>query len=149
MSRFSTLSLLCMYIAGWLVMLCVSVANGLVREITYGGWMSELAAHQVSTVVGMAALGVVIWLFMLLVPPSSGRQAVALGLFWAGLTIAFEFLFFHYLGGHSWNDLLSNYNVLAGRIWVFLILWIAAAPFLFFRFGLVAKEIPAGTDPGD
>lgn len=121
-------------------MLCVSVANGLVREITYGVWMSELAAHQISTVLGMVALGVVIWLFMLLVPPANSRQAVALGLFWAGLTIAFEFLFFHYVGGHSWAELLANYNVPAGRIWIFLVLWIAAAPSLFFRYGQAGKR---------
>ena len=121
-------------------MLCVSIANGLVREITYGGWLSELTAHQVSTVSGMVALGVVIWLFMLLAPLSTRCQAVALGLFWAGLTIAFEFLFFHYVGGHTWAELWANYNVLAGRIWIFLVLWIAAAPSLFFHFGLVGKR---------
>lgn len=135
MSDFLNISHLWKYLAAWLVMLLVSIVNGAAREFTYGKAMNELAAHQVSTAVGIFLLGGVIWLFGHFVPPSSGNQAVALGLFWAGLTIAFEFLFFHYVGGHSWVELLANYNVLKGRMWVFIVLWIAMAPYLFVIFG--------------
>ena len=52
---------------------------------------------------------------------------------WAALTVAFEFVFFHFIGGHSWSELLANYNVGQGRVWVFVVLWIAVAPWFFFR----------------
>ncbi len=122
------------YLAAWLVMLAVSVANGAVRDFTYGRHLGELAAHQFSTASGILLLGAVIRGFGKLVPPSSGREAVAIGLLWAALTVAFEFLFFHFVGGHSWSELLANYNVLKGRVWVFIVLWVATAPYLFFRF---------------
>lgn len=122
------------YLAAWLVMLAVSVANGAARDFTYGRYLDELAAHQVSTASGILLLGAVIWGFGKLVPPSSGREAVAIGLLWAALTVAFEFLFFHFVGGHSWSELLANYNVLKGRVWVLVVLWVAGAPYLFFRF---------------
>jgi len=32
--------------------------------------------------------------------------------FLLALTVAFEFLFFHYVGGRSWSKLLANYNLL-------------------------------------
>lgn len=121
------------YLAAWFVMLMVCVANGAVRDITYGLYLDELTAHQVSTATGILLLGLVIWLCSAVVPVSSSRDAVSLGLFWAALTGAFEFLFFHYIGGHSWAELLANYNVFQGRVWVFIVLWVAVAPWIFFR----------------
>lgn len=128
------LSNLWKYLAAWLVMLLVSVANGAARDFTYGPHLGELAVHQISTASGILLLGAVIWAFDRLVPPASAREAVSVGLFWAALTVAFEFLFFHFVGGHSWAALLANYNILKGRIWVFVVLWVAVAPYAFFRF---------------
>jgi hypothetical protein len=135
MPKFLSISHIWKYIAAWLVMLLISIANGAARDLIYSKWMNELSAHQVSTAIGVLLLGGVIWLFGYLVPPNSRGQAIALGLFWAGLTITFEFLFFHYFGGHSWVELLANYNVLKGRVWFFVVLWIAAAPYIFIRLG--------------
>jgi hypothetical protein len=121
-------------LAAWFVMLLVSVANGAVRDFTYGRHLEEPAAHQVSTAGGILLLGSVIWAFGRLVPPASAREALSIGLFWAALTVAFESLFFHFVTGHAWPELLASYNVLKGRVWVFVLLWIAVAPCLFFRF---------------
>ena len=133
MTSTSTLLGLGKYLLAWLLMLMVSVANGAVRDFTYGRHLSEPAAHQISTVSGILLLGLVIWAFDRLAPPASAREAVAVGLFWAALTVAFEFLFFHFVGGRSWAELLANYNVLKGRVWVFVPAWVAVAPYVFFR----------------
>ena len=37
---------------------------------------------------------------------------------WLGMTLAFEFLFGHYIAGKSWSLLLADYNLAAGRLWV-------------------------------
>ncbi len=121
------------YLTAWFVMLLVAVANGAVRDFTYGRHMEELTAHQLSTATGVLLLGIVIRGFVRLYPPSSGREAISMGLLWMALTVAFEFLFFHYVGGHSWSELLGNYNVLKGRVWVVVLAWIAIAPYVFFR----------------
>lgn len=121
------------YLVAWLLMLLVSIANGAVRDFTYGKHMDELTAHQLSTVSGILVLGIVIWGFVRCYPPLSGREAVSIGLLWMALTVAFEFLFFHYAGGHSWAELLANYNVLKGRVWVVVLAWVAIAPYVFFR----------------
>lgn len=121
------------YLVAWFVMLLVAVANGAARDFTYGKYVDELTAHQISTVSGVLLLGVVIWGFVRRYPPSSGKEAVFIGLLWMALTVAFEFLFFHYVGGHSWPELLANYDVLKGRVWVFVLAWVAIAPYAFFR----------------
>lgn len=119
-------------------MLVVSIANGAIRDLTYGKHMNELAAHQLSTAISVLLLGAVIWLFVRHYRPSSARHSVATGLAWCALTVAFEFLFFHYVGGHSWSELLANYNVFAGRVWVVVLLWVAVAPYVFFQFRRLA-----------
>jgi hypothetical protein len=36
---------------------------------------------------------------------------------------------------HSWQRLFHDYNLLAGRVWVLIPLWVAVAPYLLFRLG--------------
>ena len=122
------------YLAAWLVMLLVSIANGALRELIYEKYMSELAAHQLSTLTGILLLGFVIRTFVHLLPPASARQAIFIGLLWLAMTLAFEFLFFHLITGHSWSQLLANYDIRNGRVWIFVPLWIAVAPYAFFHF---------------
>ena len=124
------------YLIAWLVMLLVSVANGALRDFTYGKHMHELAAHQLSTISSVVLLGLVILSFVRIYPPSSGREAVLIGLLWMALTVAFEFIFFHYVTGHAWAELLANYNVLQGRVWVVVLVWLAIAPYIFYRLRL-------------
>ena len=65
---------------GLVGLLAVDVANGALRVATYGKTMSELAAHQLSTLIGAAALGVAIWFIVGTWPPSSNREALTIGL---------------------------------------------------------------------
>lgn len=126
------------YVMTWFAMLLVAMANGALRDFTYGRHLSELHAHQLSSLTGMALLGVVMWWFVRRWPPDSGRNALAIGFFWMALTLAFEFLFFHYVGGHPWAELIDNYKLLQGRIWVLVLAWVALAPYLFHRCGRTA-----------
>lgn len=120
--------------AAWCAMLGVAVGNGVLRDLTYGRHVSELAAHQISTLILLALLGVVMYHYLRHQPASSPRQAWALGLAWAAMTLAFEFLFFHYAGGHPWSELIANYDVAHGRVWSAVPLWLFTAPRLFLRF---------------
>jgi len=115
----------------WFLMLLVSVLNGALRDFSYGPMVGELLAHQLSTLSGLLLLGGVMLIALRRQSPASDRQALGIGLFWCGLTLAFEFLFFHYVGGHSWAVLLANYDLSAGRIWVLIPLWLLIAPLVF------------------
>lgn len=120
-------------LAAWVAMLLLSVANGAFRDFSYGRGVTELAAHQISTAIGTVLLGTVAWVFVRRYPPPSARHALSIGVLWAGLTVAFEFLFFHFVAGHPWDVLLANYDVTKGRVWVLVVLWLLVAPYLFFR----------------
>ena len=112
-------------------MLIIAIANGALREATFGKVMSELRAHQLSTVIGAALIGAFIWAVIYVWPPSSGRQALLIGLIWLLLTIGFEFFMGLVLMRRRWPQVLNDYNLLAGRVWVLFLVWLALAPWLF------------------
>lgn len=122
------------YLLAWLPMVLIGIFNGVIREATYGKVLSELRAHQISTVIGLLLFSLYIWFLTHLWRLESLTQAWTIGLLWLGLTILFEFGFGHYIAGHSWHKLLADYNLLAGRVWLVVLIWIALAPIVFSRF---------------
>jgi hypothetical protein len=117
----------------WFPMVAIAVGNGALRQLWYGRFLDELAAHQVSTLLGLILLGLYMRAVLRRWPPGSAARASGVGLMWLGLTVAFEFIFMHYAAGAPWDKLLADYNLLAGRVWVTVPLWVGAAPYVFFR----------------
>ncbi|BCK87856.1 hypothetical protein MIZ01_1653 [Sideroxyarcus emersonii] len=121
------------YLAAWFAMLAVATVNGALRDLTYGRRLPALLADQLSCLSGILLLGAVIYLYVRRWPFVSAKQAWLAGLFWMVLTAGFEFLFFHYAAGHPWPELLANYDVMSGRLWPSILLWVAVAPYVFYR----------------
>ena len=121
------------YIFAWIPMIFIGILNGILRESTYGKYLSELRAHQVSTLTGVLLFSVYIWGLTRFWSLESSQQAIAIGLIWLMLTIIFEFVFGHFIAGHSWQRLLDDYDFMAGRDSISGSLWIAFSPLLFFR----------------
>jgi hypothetical protein len=113
-------------------MVLIAIVNGAIRETWYGKHLSELHAHQMSTASRVLLFGLYIWLILHRWKPASANQALAIGFLWLCLTIAFEFLFFHYVMGHPWSGLLHDYNIFAGRVWVVVPIWLTAALYVFY-----------------
>jgi hypothetical protein len=118
-------------VLAWLVMLIVAVLNGIARDVGYGRDLDPQSAQQLSTLYGMTLLSVVIAVYAWRWPFAGRAAAWQAGLLWVAMTVAFEFLFFHYVTGHPWAELLDNYNLAAGRLWTLLLAWIAIAPAIF------------------
>lgn len=122
------------YILAWIPLVFLMIGNGILRVSVYGPRLSELHAHQVSTMIGALVYGLYTRLVFDRLRISTGQQAWSVGLLWLLLTVVFEFGFGHYLAGHSWSRLLHDYNLLAGRVWALFLIWIAVAPWAIFRF---------------
>jgi len=121
------------YIFAWAVMLIIAVANGALREFTFSKTMSELHAHQLSTLIGSVLIGLFIRFVIRSWPPASQRRALLIGLVWLVLTVAFEFFMGLVLAGKPLANVLHDYNLLAGRLWALFLLWIFLAPWVFYR----------------
>jgi hypothetical protein len=121
------------YLLAWFAMLVIAIANGALRQATFAKWMSELRAHQLSTLIGSVLIGLFIWLVIRAWPPSSGRQALFIGFVWLLLTVAFEFFMGLVLMHRPLSQVLQDYNLPAGRVWVLFLAWLTVAPRVFFR----------------
>ncbi|WP_295418280.1 hypothetical protein [Sulfurovum sp.] len=121
------------YAVGWLGLVLLAIGNGALREKTYGIHVSELLAHQLSTLTGLVLFGIYIYFFTGIFRLESAKQALLIGLMWVIMTIVFEFVFGHYVMGHSWQRLLDDYNLLKGRVWIFILIATLFYPYLFFK----------------
>ncbi len=113
-------------------MLIIAVANSALRQATFAKVMPELRAHQLSTLIGSVLIGLFVWLIIRMWPPTSGREAVLIGVIWLILTVAFEFFMGLVLAQRSLAQVLQDYNFFAGRVWVLFLIWLTLAPWVFF-----------------
>jgi hypothetical protein len=116
------------WMAAWLGAMTLGVANAAVRELVYADRVGELAVHQLSTATLLAALAYYIWLLDQRWPVPTTRTALAIGGWWAVLTVLFEFGLGRFALGSSWSELLANYDLADGRIWVLVPVWMALEP---------------------
>jgi hypothetical protein len=117
----------------WMLILVVAVVNGGFRDKVLVPLVGEAAGRAVSSVLLSAMILAVTWVAFHWLRPSSLAVAWGIGLGWLGLTLAFEFLAGHYLFGRPWEDLLLDYDVRRGRIWVLVLVTTVAAPAAVYR----------------
>ena len=111
----------------WLVILVLASLNGAVRDLVVAPRIGDTAARAISTLILCGLVLLVTWLSIRWVGPRSGRQALAIGLFWLVLTLAFE-VGAGRLSGKAWSVVLADYDVLRGRIWVLVLIVTCLAP---------------------
>ncbi len=116
------------YTLAWVPMVLIAILNGTARQLGYGNYLTELQAHQVSTIIGLLLFSAYLYVLSDFWRIESLGQAVAIGFIWLCLTLAFEFLFGHFLAGKSWAELFGEYNIASGRLWALIPLWTVSAP---------------------
>ena len=120
------------YFLCWFGMLLIAILNGTARELWYKKYMSELSAHQVSTISFIILIGLYIAFIIKIFPPGSDNKALQTGMLWLALTLVFEFGF-GLLRGNSLKKLLTDYNITKGRLWILIPAWLLIAPYIFHR----------------
>lgn len=121
------------YLAFWFALALIAVLNGTLRQFAYGPYVDELTAHQLSTVTGILLTGLAGFAFSRRFPIDASRTAWTIGLAWVLMTLAFEFGFGHFIAGKSWAQLAHDYNLSAGRVWLFFLAWVFLMPYVLFR----------------
>jgi hypothetical protein len=121
------------YLFSWFGLLFLAIVNGALRDGIYKPIVGDLASHQISVLTGIALFGLFIWFIGLRWPLSTSYQAWTIGLMWLAMTVAFEFLFFHYVRGVAWEILLHDYNIADGRLWILVLVWVTIAPWVMWK----------------
>jgi hypothetical protein len=114
----------------WLLIVLVAVINGGIRQASISPRTGDTAGHAISTVTLCAAILLLCWGTIGWMRPTTTRVAWSIGALWVTLTLAFEFLAGHYVFGTPWRQLLADYNIFRGRIWVLVLVTTATAPWL-------------------
>jgi hypothetical protein len=104
--------------AVWLGILVLASANGAVRDLLLMPRLGDTVARAISTIVLCLLIVLVTWRTIGWLRPGGGREAWLIGGWWLGWTLAFEFLAGHFLFHRAWAELLADYDVRRGRIWV-------------------------------
>jgi hypothetical protein len=124
------------YFLLWFPMIVIAILNGALRQGIYVTFLDNLSAHQLSVVSGIIFFALYIWIITGKWRIKSSKESVQIGLMWLLMTIIFEFLFGHFVMGHTWEKLLYDYNILEGRLWIVVLIWVTISPFIFYRIHL-------------
>lgn len=117
-------------LAVWLVLLAAAIANGSFRVAVLIPRFGEKAGHVVSTNMLCVEIMLLSWLTIRWIAPPTPARAALIGGSWVALTLLFEFGFGHYLAHKPWSELLADYDVLHGRIWILVLIATAVSPWL-------------------
>jgi len=119
----------------WLLLLVGMFTAGAFRVAVVAPRLSPFGTEVAGALLGIALILALTRPFLRsLDRPTFATLALISGL-WLALTVAFEFGFFHYVGGKSWQELLEQYDVAKGHLWPFVLAAVALAPFVWARRG--------------
>jgi hypothetical protein len=128
----------------WLLLLAAMVANGFVRVLVMQPRLGEVLARQVATALGVTIVVMMAGTFVRRRPQAAQVELLGVGVLWLLLTLAFEFLFGHYVAGASWQELLADCVVREGRFWPLVLLAVLLGPRLW---GLAGVKRPGEQPP--
>ncbi|HXX62238.1 MAG TPA: hypothetical protein VEO56_00465 [Bacteroidota bacterium] len=117
----------------WIVVLVCAFLNGGLRVAFIIPSVGESAGHVISCFTLSLLILLATFLFIRWMHPENSAEAIRVGVLWLILTLMFEFLACHYLFGNSWEKILSEYNLLRGRIWVLVLIVTTFSPLIMAR----------------
>jgi hypothetical protein len=127
-------------LAVWPGLAVVAILNGALRNYTYVRLVGEQAAHIISSLTLIGLLFLITYAFLRLVRRGYALvDLIVVGAIWFVLTVAFEFVFGHYVAGHSWERLLADYNIIKGRVWALVLLAVFLGPLIMGRLAKLRK----------
>ena len=101
----------------WCLLIMAAFLEGIFRRLLLEPWMPRMLAECIGIFVVLATASTIVWGFTRKSwLPAAPRQLLLVGLMWVALTVAFEFIFFHYAMGMPWPTLFENYNVATGHL---------------------------------
>ncbi|NIX16048.1 MAG: hypothetical protein GWN11_09265 [Candidatus Dadabacteria bacterium] len=115
----------------WFGLLMLAFINAGIRELGYGKHVSELSAHQISTVTGCILITIFTYIISRIRPITSYTDSLKIGIIWVTLTVIFETAMVVIFMKKDLAFLLNSYNIFRGQLWPVFLLWTGVLPFIF------------------
>ena len=122
--------------AVWFAIMIGAILNGAFRDGLLVPRFGDALARAVSCVTLAGIILCVTWMSLHWISPTSKHDASTIGALWFVMTLVFEFGAGHFLFGTPWPQLLADYNLFAGRLWILVLLTTLTAPPLLY----IAKQ---------
>jgi hypothetical protein len=133
-----SLSLFFKVVLIWLVIALLAIANGGLRDLTFTPLIGRNLALPLSGLSLSIIVLVVTYFGLGFFGKLTEKICWLIGLQWVLMTLAFEFLFGHYVAGKSWAELLQTFNILQGDLFLLVLLISLVSPRLLAKYkGLV------------
>ena len=116
------------WLLGWSGMVLAALLNGTLRALVTQPLLGETEARALATVLLLAVLAAYQWWLSGRFPLPSRRAALQVGAAWTAMTLAFEVGFGRLVEQLSWAQVLADYDVTRGRIWVLVPVWLLVGP---------------------
>lgn len=122
----------------WLLIMLAAVANGMLREALLEPALGTAAALPLSGILLTLIIFVMSWLFAPVIGRTGTSTWLAVGLLWVTLTLAFEYLFGHFVAGIPSGEISRVFDVRGGNLFSLALLAACLSPWLAARLrGLV------------
>jgi len=116
-------------LAAWALLVPLMVANGALRDLVYAPALGDPVARALSSVTGSTLVFAVAYLYVRREEPRPAAAWLRVGALWVFLTILFEIGLGLSLG-LSLAEILRDYDLSAGRVWLLVLLSLFSAPIL-------------------
>jgi len=114
----------------WAILAIGAITVAIIRNGVLLPPLGEQTAHQVGTILYLIVQFLIIYMFVKRSCLKKTSTLLSVGIYWLILTITFEFIFGHFVIGHSWEKLFTHYNIFQGRLWVLVLINNVAAPLI-------------------
>jgi hypothetical protein len=114
--------------AVWFVLMAAEFAHGLARALWLVPVVGDFHARQIGVFTGTIINLTVAALFVRWIHPTRVAEALAVGVTWLMLTVAFEIAFGRAVMHTSWQRILSDYNLVHGGLLPIGLVLLALAP---------------------
>ena len=114
----------------WIILAVSAIVVAIFRIHVLLPPFGEQTAHQLGTVLYLIVQFIIIYLFIRKMKIRDVKTLLGIGILWVVITVIFEFVFGHYVMGHSWQKLFADYNLFNGRLWILVLINNITAPLI-------------------
>lgn len=112
----------------WFVIASLAVINGVLREKLITPLLGSSAALPLSGLILTLAIFLISFFAIGFLGTTSCRRCLLVGAQWFLMTLAFEFIFGHFVAGKSWSELLTVFDFRQGDLFSLVLLSTVLSP---------------------
>ena len=112
----------------WLLIVIAAIINGAIREKLLTPLIGAHLSLPISGITLSVLVFVITYFALPLLDNVKSKVYITIGLFWIILTLAFEYLFGHYVMGMPWHEINHVFELQNGNLFTVVLIVTALSP---------------------